>query len=888
MEKRKKPAPGRQIVIHLVPSFHYDIEYLLSEGPYLEICFQNLLEAHRLLSNYPEYSFRVEQVYLVERFFQEYPSLLNDFRRFAREGRFEAAAGMYAMADINMSSGESIIRQLAVGKRWCRDVLKLEPRALDMGDCTGHPAQMPQIARVCGYDYFVFERATDDVKRKCEIRWQGIDGTEIPAYWLAVGGYAGWGYISRGGGDGNRLREIAEQLERHCLSDNRVLAQGGDFHFPYERGIETVRKWNEENPHVLIRYSTYERGLDAVDFSDAPLETREWNPDRQGCYSSRIRIKQGNRECESLLYTAEAASVLALVAFASPSDSDGLSRAWKLTFLNQFHDIFWGTHRDSAYEHALERIGRVRMICGNIIEDVLRMCIGTDSGEKRTAVFNPLPWKRRAWLQPGRMVTLPACGVAVVSSGEAVDAPTAAALAVGPSDGGTPAAGAPAAGSPAGVFHVEKTDGGGWNLETPIYSLRIAPSGVISSLRRRDTNTEFVDTRRPFSGALCYQTDRGDLWQYYDGPLHDGGPHGPCQDLVDDPYPEEAHSTTKNGRRLYLDAIDNRNGPSAELAVEELFEGRMVISLKGVLNRKFPSFREFSSEGIRIEWAQRLTLCAEDPLIEIHLDTHHQAGKWYRLRAAFFTDIRGGTILHEIPGGRFVRPEGEFAVQYYFAYFNDTKGLLVLNRGLPGANVTDGAMMLSLMRSVSIHTRVESDRAFEVGERHSFDYAILPFDVEENQSGEQALNALQPGRRGLEFNNPPYLYSSPSGLVQDAFRKMSEPALNSPPPELFELESTSVVCTAIYPSERGIVIRLVETGGREAAGLEAGAELSFCRDINSAEQTNALLETEVQLLPDEGCPTGNRLTLTFRSFEIKTIVVNLAEPVYHGRLTGTG
>ena len=175
----------KKSTIHLVPSFHYDIEYLLPKESYLEISFRNLLEAHRLMKKYPNYSYRVEQVFLLEQFFCEYPSLLEDFRQFAREGRFEVAAGMYAMADINLSSGESIMRQLLMGKRWVQKKLGLTPRVLDMGDCTGHPASMPQIAKTCGYDYFVFERAIDDVNRKCEIRWRGIDGPEISTYWLA-------------------------------------------------------------------------------------------------------------------------------------------------------------------------------------------------------------------------------------------------------------------------------------------------------------------------------------------------------------------------------------------------------------------------------------------------------------------------------------------------------------------------------------------------------------------------------------------------------------------------------------------------------------------------------------------------------------------------------
>jgi hypothetical protein len=40
-------------IVHLVPQFHYDIEYLLPLEPYLEVAFENLSEACRLLRKYP-------------------------------------------------------------------------------------------------------------------------------------------------------------------------------------------------------------------------------------------------------------------------------------------------------------------------------------------------------------------------------------------------------------------------------------------------------------------------------------------------------------------------------------------------------------------------------------------------------------------------------------------------------------------------------------------------------------------------------------------------------------------------------------------------------------------------------------------------------------------
>ncbi|NLX05051.1 MAG: hypothetical protein GXY33_07900 [Phycisphaerae bacterium] len=861
--------------VHLVPSFHYDIEYLLADGPYFEICFENLLEAHRLLKAYPNYTFRVEQVSLLERFFQEYPSRLEDFREFARQGRFEVTAGMYAMADINMSSGESILRQLVVGKDWTRRVLGLTPRVLDMGDCTGHPASMPQIARIAGYDYFAFEQAIDDVNRKCEIRWRGIDGTELPTWWLAVYGYGGWYQLTGGREDQKVLADLLQRIERHTQSGHALLSHGGDFQFPYERGIASVEEWNRGNDTQIV-YSTYARALDAVDFSSAPAVSCEWNPDRTGCYSSRILVKQGNRECESLLLTAEAACALAERAWSVPVDHEGLLRAWKLTFINQFHDIIWGTITDEAYSHALERVGRVRMICKNLIEDRLRIAVADADGGRGVAAFNPLPWPRSGVLElpvdrlvieatvtdsTGRTlasrrcddrlivkVDLPACGVSTLAVREirAQQVPVQPRSVPDSSDSFT-------------IRHVEDGGGRGLLVETPLHTVRFGRGGVIVGLLEKATGLEYVDPSRPAFNALCYQTDRGDLWEYYHGPLSDGGPYSTAQDLLYDPYPTEPHSLSPNGRRICLDAIDNRHGPQAEFTIEDIGGDCLVVGVRGAIQRHFPKFREFSNEAIRIEWRQTVTFHADDPRIDFHLETRHVSGRWYRLRAGFFTDIRDGRIVHEIPFGCFQRPEGEFAAQNYMAYFDGEKGLTLLNRGLPGNNVTDGVLMLSLMRSVSFHTRAESEEAHEVGQEHAFDYAIIPF------AGEKQLADLQLARRAAEFVHPPYVFDTARAPDRDRLRIPPKPVeCGLPSPSLLALESPSVVCSAIYSKGGRLVVRLYESAGRTAA--EATLALDFA--VAAVEETDALLERPKLLHL-----SGNRLRLVFRPFEIKTLVV---------------
>ncbi len=874
-------------VVNVVPSFHYDIEYLLPIDAYMEICFQNLLEAHRLLNEYPEYTYRIEQTFLLEQFFREYPSLREDFQRFADEGRFEVASGMYAMADINMASGESILRQLTVGKQIAKKLLGLNPVVLDMGDCTGHPASMPQIAKHCGYKYFVFERAIDDVNRKCEIRWKGIDGTEILTYWLAVYGYAGWCQFPRENieQDLGVLTELVNKLEKCCMCENALLAHGGDFKYPYEKGILAVRKWNrKENERVKIMYSTYERGLNNIDFSRAPLEICEWNPDRQGCYSSRIRIKQGNRQCESLIFAAEVMSVVAEKFFNIKPDTDSLLRAWKLTFINQFHDIFWGTICDEAYQHTLERISRIRMICQNVIEDRLKLfldsLIEVDSDVRKIAVFNPLPWPRKciieiplkndvirarvkdmkgqyidAYVRKDKLVfatNLSSCGVNTFVVEEKHHKQQ--------SSFSTVKSDLQSQSTPFEVNRISVNNEMCLEVITPKYKVQFASGGVISSLIDCRTNIEFVDSARPAFNSICYQSDRGDLWQYYDGPLHDGGEYGPEQDLIDDPYPTSSHFITKNGKRLYGDVLDNRNGPQAKFEIIEANTERLIIGIKGTLSRKMPMYREFENEEIKIDWQQTVTFYADDPQIDFHLETLHTSGKWYRLRVAFFTDIKSGIILHEIPFGCFERKEGEFAAQNYIAYYNDDKGLILLNNGLPGNNVTDGVVMLSLMRSVSIHTRTKSEQAFELGQNHIFDYAIIPF------SGRDKLDEINPARRGVNFINPPYIFDTYSCVQRNDFRLpvriSSDKAVND---SFCVLNSDSIVCTAIYPKNREVIIRLYESFGKKTT-----AELTFYKKIKSVCQADAMLENKVEIAADDV-----HLKLTFRPFEIKTLLVNM-------------
>ena len=78
--------------------------------------------------------------------------------------------------------------------------------------------------------------------------------------------------------------------------------------------------------------------------------------------------------------------------------------------------------------------------------------------------------------------------------------------------------------------------------------------------------------------------------------------------------------------------------------------------------------------------------------------------KFVRYRLLFPTSIQNGRRFDEIPFGAIERPEKhELPAQNWFDWSDGKHGVALLNVGLPGSNVIDGNILLSLMRSARIN-----------------------------------------------------------------------------------------------------------------------------------------------------------------------------------------
>src|SRR5277367_6295092 len=59
---------------------------------------------------------------------EKYPSMNAEIKKRIQEGRWEIVGGMWVEPDLNMPSGESLVRQLLVGKRWYKQAYEVDVR----------------------------------------------------------------------------------------------------------------------------------------------------------------------------------------------------------------------------------------------------------------------------------------------------------------------------------------------------------------------------------------------------------------------------------------------------------------------------------------------------------------------------------------------------------------------------------------------------------------------------------------------------------------------------------------------------------------------------------------------------------------------------------------
>jgi len=248
---RALPEPSATPALWIIPHTHWEGAVFKTREEYLEIGLPHILTALNLLRTYPDYCFVPDQVAYVKPFLNRYPEEAGEFRKFVSEGRLQIVGGNDVMLHVNIPSGESWVRQALYGKGYYQRELGIDVTVGWALDTFGHHAQMPQLLKLAGYQSYWFHRGVHGNQTPSECLWEGIDGTEIPAFWLPLG----YGLLYPSPANpldfAASVRGLWESLSNYSQQPDQVALAGADVIDPEENLPRMVREFGRENNQPL-------------------------------------------------------------------------------------------------------------------------------------------------------------------------------------------------------------------------------------------------------------------------------------------------------------------------------------------------------------------------------------------------------------------------------------------------------------------------------------------------------------------------------------------------------------------------------------------------------------------------------------------------------------
>jgi len=348
----------------------------------------------RLMKRYPGYRFLQSQAQLYALCQQHYPGLFDEIKQAAKAGNWIVEGSMWVEPDTNMTSGESLIRQIMHGKRYFRQEFGVDCQLLWLPDTFGYSAALPQILNGCGVKYLVTQK----------IFWSYNDGDPFPYHYFAWQGIDGSKTVSflptsyTYDTDPATLDQVWES--RVCRDDmDKFLlpfGYGDGGGGPCRDHIEYALREADLEGCPKVRLAGPVELFEDLGAAGAPSHTYVgelyFNAHR-GTYTSQAAVKNGNRRAEFALREAELWGALAgWGGYAYPQIE--MDDAWKLALLNQFHDILPGSSIARVYEEAEAQQGQV-IATGQRVAASAAASLLTPSDDAVT-VCNSLAWPRTA------------------------------------------------------------------------------------------------------------------------------------------------------------------------------------------------------------------------------------------------------------------------------------------------------------------------------------------------------------------------------------------------------------------------------------------------------------------------------------------------------------
>lgn len=801
---------------------HIDMAWLWPWTETVEVVRNTFASVLKLMQEFPALHFTHGSVQTYQWMEEKYPELFAQLQRRVQEGRWELVGGMWVEPDLNMPDGESLARQLLIGKRYIRDRFGVDVRVGFNPDSFGYNWQLPQIYKRAGINYFVTQKIywNDTTRFPHKLFWwEAPDGSRLLTFFPHD-------YVNQM--DPMRIaRDLATTRTisglPHMLHLYGVGDHGGG---PTRQMLRTGAPWTSDKAlYPTTRYGTVRGFFEQVQPLTAGVDVPVWKDElyleyHRGVFTTQARTKKNNRRNETLVLNAEKFASFASL-FGGEYPRAALEEAWKKVLFNQFHDILPGSSIPPVYADADRDHDAVRHLAGGALHAALGEIaaqVDTRGPGVPIVVFNPLGWPRSGIVEAEFTCNFDCARFILVGPGSAaVAVPTEKLW----QDAATSrhrirfiAEQVPALGlavyrvvpePPRIRIHVPALSATAGSLENALLRVTVdSKTGCITSLYDKRAKRE----------ALA---------------------EGACGNLL-----QAFHDKPKDWDAWNIDANFE----------EQMWDLREAESVQLVESRPIRATIRVTKKFRKSTFVQDISLVAGSPRLEIRTEADWNEDH-VLIKAAFPVAARSDFATFEIPYGAIRRPttrntpeeKAKFEVPAIrWADLSDAGGgLSVLNDAKYGYDARGHVLRISLLRSPKW-----PDPQADMG-KHEFTYALYP------HAGEAGVDTV---RQGYELNTPLI-------AVVTTPHPGPLPASHS----FVSVEPENAVLSAIKKAEDGDawIVRFYEIAGRETQ-----VRLRLPRAIDRAQETNLLEQPERELQPQ-----GREVTVPAKPYEIKTVRIEM-------------
>ncbi|MEI7830513.1 MAG: glycoside hydrolase family 38 C-terminal domain-containing protein [Prolixibacteraceae bacterium] len=768
--------------IHMIGQAHIDPVWLWSWSEGISVVHSTFQSALDRMKETPDFKFTASSAQFYQWVAENDPNMLKEIRKRVEEGRWSAVGGWWVEPDMNIPSGEAMVRQGLYGQLTLQKLLGHRSTVAYNPDSFGHTGNLPQIIKLQGMENYIFMRP--GIREKTIpsdlFWWEGTDGTKVLTYRIQFG-------YNDSGSVRTRVENLVAQYGNQPMKSFMAYYGAGDHGGGATKiNISSINELKVEKGAPTVVYSTPETYFKEA-HADKSLNLPTIKDDLQhhavGCYTAESEIKKGNRQSESALVTAEKVAAIGSVAWGAHYPKQELTAAWHKVLFLQFHDSLAGSSLFDHSQSAREGFGYAQDVAHQAtfmgVQKLEWQVATEDPDSQYLLVFNP-----HAWEVNGKVEYDFNWNSSHKSS--RVDDETGNAL---PHQW---TAGSSEAGSrkklvvgmnvpPMGYRQIRL-----WDAENP------APKSVVK-VTESTLENDLIKVRISYNGTI------GIFDKVTGKELFSGGDTGCKAIIIDDPSDTWSHD---------IKTFNKEIGAFGNATIKVLEEG----PLRG----KIRSVATYGSSTLTIDWI--LYADSKNPEAAVTLDWHEHLKM---VKFSFPVEVESpaatyetsyGTIVRatngdEDPGQRWIDVTGKRgSVNYGLSVFNDAKY---------GYSIAGSDLRISVARSaVYAH---HNPKVLDMKAEHLWqDQGIQTFRL-----------LLVPHVGNWQHSNMVRIaeeFMAPSIPIYQGIHRGSMPKSGS----FLAVDAQNIIVSAVKQSEVGedLILRCVETNGK---AVTANLDLGFAK-----------------------------------------------------------